>query len=85
MYIASTLGFLKQWAQVKGSETILDVACGTGTLAQLLVKDQPHQNISGVDISVKMLAVAKQKLKAHPNVAFFKASASIDCFARRKF
>jgi ubiquinone/menaquinone biosynthesis C-methylase UbiE len=75
-YIASTLSFLKQWAHVEGSESVLDVACGTGMLEQLLVTDQPHQNITGIDISLKMLAVARQKLEAYPNVTFFKANAS---------
>ncbi|MBI4357997.1 MAG: methyltransferase domain-containing protein [Candidatus Omnitrophica bacterium] len=75
-YISSTLNFLKRWMNVKGTEKILDVACGTGTLEQLLVKDYPKQNISGVDISEKMLAVAGHKLGASPNVTFSKAAAS---------
>ncbi|MBI4115170.1 MAG: methyltransferase domain-containing protein [Candidatus Omnitrophica bacterium] len=74
-YVSSTLSFLKKWMNVKGTERILDVACGTGTLEQLLVKDHPNQNISGVDISEKMLAVARSKLSTYPNVTFFKASA----------
>ncbi|MBI4115075.1 MAG: class I SAM-dependent methyltransferase, partial [Candidatus Omnitrophica bacterium] len=57
-YISSTLSFIKKWMNVRGAERILDVACGTGTLEQLLVKDHPNQPISGIDISEKMLGVA---------------------------
>ncbi|MBI4395120.1 MAG: class I SAM-dependent methyltransferase [Candidatus Omnitrophica bacterium] len=70
---------------VRGTERILDIACGTGTLEQLLVKDHPNQQISGIDISEKMLAVAKRKLAAYPNVTFFKANASQIPFPEEHF
>ena len=41
--------------------TLLDVACGTGGMAALLARD--HQ-VSGLDISPGMLAVARDKLPA---------------------
>ena len=84
-YVSSTLSFLKKWMAVKGTERILDVACGTGTLEQLLVKDHPNQNISGIDISERMLAVAKRKLAVYPNVTFFNASASEIPFPEESF
>ena len=39
-YVSSTLSFLKKWMAVKSTERILDVACGTGTLEQLLVNTE---------------------------------------------
>ncbi|MBI4387554.1 MAG: methyltransferase domain-containing protein [Candidatus Omnitrophica bacterium] len=75
-YVSSTLGFIQKWINAKGSERILDVACGTGVLEQMLVSGHLNQSITGIDISEKMLAVAKQKLGGYPNLTFLKGSAS---------
>ncbi|AFZ61220.1 class I SAM-dependent methyltransferase [Anabaena cylindrica FACHB-243] len=75
-YIANTLSFLKTWAEISPTETILDVACGTGEFERLLLDECSLQQIVGVDISDKMLAIAKQKCRAYPQVSFQIASAS---------
>ncbi|MBG1266015.1 class I SAM-dependent methyltransferase [Nostoc sp. WHI] len=75
-YIANTLSFLQTWAQISPLDTVLDVACGTGEFERLLLTDNSTQNIVGVDISDKMLAIAKQKCSAYPQVSFHTASAS---------
>ncbi|OIO38213.1 MAG: methyltransferase type 11 [Candidatus Omnitrophica bacterium CG1_02_49_16] len=84
-YISSTLGYLHKWLDLKGTEKVLDVACGTGALEQLLVRSHPGQSISGIDISEKMLSIARHKLSAYPRVAFFKASASAISFPKETF
>lgn len=84
-YTSSTLDFLKKWLDLKGAEKVLDVACGTGALEQLLVRDHPGQPLSGIDISEKMLAVARRKLKAYPGVTFFKASVFTMPFPKESF
>ncbi|BAZ19150.1 hypothetical protein NIES4073_00200 (plasmid) [Kalymmatonema gypsitolerans NIES-4073] len=75
-YITNTLSFLKAWAEISPTDTILDVACGTGEFESLMLAEYSSQQIVGVDISDKMLAIAKQKCSAYPQVSFQIASAS---------
>lgn len=84
-YVANTLSFLKDWAQISPSTTVLDVACGTGEFERLLLTENPTQRITGVDISEKMLLVAQQKLQAYPHVSFHTASASTLPFENDSF
>jgi ubiquinone/menaquinone biosynthesis C-methylase UbiE len=84
-YTASTLDFLRQWLNLEGTEKILDVACGTGALEKLLVSDHPGQPISGMDISEKMLSIAKEKLGCHCGVNFFTARGSLILFPEKSF
>jgi demethylmenaquinone methyltransferase/2-methoxy-6-polyprenyl-1,4-benzoquinol methylase len=44
-------------------ETILDLATGTADLAIALAKSNPQDHIIGMDISEKMLAIGKEKVK----------------------
>jgi Methylase involved in ubiquinone/menaquinone biosynthesis len=46
------------------SNTLLDVACGTGAHAGPLSK---HYKVEGLDLDTKMLAVARKK---YPNIRF---------------
>ncbi len=75
-YISNTLSFLVHWANIMPNERILDIACGTGELERLLTDQYPQQDIIGIDVSSKMLAVAQKKCAALPNVNFHHASAS---------
>jgi ubiquinone/menaquinone biosynthesis C-methylase UbiE len=84
-YVVNTLSFLKTWAQLSPLATVLDVGCGTGEFERLVLADHPTQKIVGVDISEKMLAIAKQKLHAYPNVSFQIARASVLPFANDSF
>jgi ubiquinone/menaquinone biosynthesis C-methylase UbiE len=78
-YIQDTLSFLIAYLQpnltskyLLGNERVLDIACGTGELEKLLLDSYPQLQIVGVDISEKMLEIARLKL---PNIEFIKASA----------
>jgi ubiquinone/menaquinone biosynthesis C-methylase UbiE len=75
-YINRTLSFLVPWAQVEPEDRVLDVACGTGELERLLALHNPQQTIIGVDFSESMLAIARQKCTAWPQVRFRTAPAA---------
>ncbi len=84
-YIADTLSFFKTWAQISPLDTVLDVACGTGEFERLLLTENSTQSIVGVDISEKMLVIAKQKCSIFPQVSFHTASASALPFTSNSF
>ncbi len=75
-YILNSLIFLKDYMELSGDEVILDIACGTGELERILVNNYPNLNITGVDISEKMLDVAKSKFPNSQKIEFLKASAN---------
>ncbi len=84
-YITNTLSFLKDWAQIPPTANVLDVACGTGELERLLLREYPQQQIMGVDISEKMLLVAQQKCRTYPHVEFHVTSVNSLPFASSSF
>lgn len=84
-YISNTLNFLKAWAELAPTDKVLDVACGTGEFEQLILTEHSEQDMVGVDISEKMLAIAQQKLQAYPNVTLSLASAEHLPFADQSF
>lgn len=84
-YITNTLSFLKTWAQISPQAAVLDIACGTGELERLVLAEHSTQQIVGVDISEKMLVLAKQKCHAYANVSFHVANASNLPFASNSF
>jgi len=49
---------------------ILDIGAGTGLLSALLLEKYPASEITLLDISEKMLAVAKERFKGRKNVFF---------------
>jgi ubiquinone/menaquinone biosynthesis C-methylase UbiE len=85
-YVSNTLSFLidhlQRSQQISGNEHILDIACGTGELEKRLLNVHSDLKIIGVDISEKMLDMARLKL---PNLEFVKASAIAMPFPDHKF
>lgn len=75
-YINHSLAFFIDFADIAPETKVLDLACGTGELAQLILNKNPQQQITGVDISEAMLAIAKQKLLAYTNVNLHHAAAT---------
>jgi ubiquinone/menaquinone biosynthesis C-methylase UbiE len=57
--------FIQKYKRTDGN-TLLDVACGTGTHAGLLSK---HYKVEGTDVNADMLRVARKK---HPEIRFFR-------------
>jgi demethylmenaquinone methyltransferase/2-methoxy-6-polyprenyl-1,4-benzoquinol methylase len=67
-------------AGIQPGHRVLDVACGTGTLVELMAHSGgPEGRVVGVDMSEHMLSVARRKAEASdlmpPQVDFFQANA----------
>jgi ubiquinone/menaquinone biosynthesis C-methylase UbiE len=84
-YTTSTLQRAYEVLNPTGDEKILDLACGTGSLEEIILKKHPYQHIVGFDITKEMLLVASKKSKVHPNVRFLCGSASKLPFAAESF
>lgn len=46
---------------IKPHDSVLDICCGTGDLSGIIKKIQPNAQVTGIDFSEKMLAIAKKK------------------------
>ena len=84
-YITNTLTFLYNWEQIDSQSTVLDIACGTGEFERLLLDKNPTQKIIGVDISERMLNIAREKCQDYSQVEFYLASAHSLPFASHSF
>ena len=51
-----------KWVAAQHPKTILDVATGTADLALQLAQDNPEAQVTGVDISTKMISIGQQKI-----------------------
>ena len=52
-----------KFSEIKDGETVLEVACGTGVVFELIVKQNPNGENIGIDLSPDMLNKAKKRLK----------------------
>lgn len=69
-------GRLVDLAQIQSGHRILDVGCGTGTLALRIHQRQPGAEVHGVDGDSKILEIARNKVaQARASVAFERAMA----------
>lgn len=56
-------------AKVESGKSVLDIACGTGVMIDYYIKRNAN-DILGVDISSKMIDIAKAKFKKYNNISF---------------
>lgn len=52
--------FAVRWAEVKPTDRVLDVACGTGDLSEAFVKGGARE-VVGLDFTAEMLEIAREK------------------------
>lgn len=55
---------LLEQVDLRHTNTIVDVGCGTGTQTILLKQEAPHATVVGIDVDPAMIARAKQKTRA---------------------
>jgi tRNA (cmo5U34)-methyltransferase len=49
---------------------VIDLGCGTGTVAKNVLDTFSHARVTCVDVAEKMITVAQAKLAGHPNVRY---------------
>jgi len=67
-----------KFADIKDGDRVIDIGCGTGTSALIIAGDVGDKGeVVGIDLSDRMLDVARRKLEKHRfrNVTFLKANA----------
>jgi ubiquinone/menaquinone biosynthesis C-methylase UbiE len=84
-YVTRTLNFLRASIDFDPSEAILDIGCGTGEFERLILTECPEQRMVGIDISEKMLRLARKKCSAYPTVTFLRANAAALPFPDQSF
>ncbi len=70
---------------LRTNSRILDVGCGTGNLLLEINKRQKGLNLYGVDLSQKMISIAKAKMANFKNVAFLTGNGNLLPFANDYF
>lgn len=63
-YIEAGVGETTRRLDLKPTDRLLDVGCGTGALLHVLSHSFPAMQLAGIDPSPEMLSVARQKLGA---------------------
>jgi ubiquinone/menaquinone biosynthesis C-methylase UbiE len=53
---------LVELANINPGHDVLDIGCGTGTLALLVQSMRPSAHVTGVDIDPRILAIARKKI-----------------------
>ena len=68
---------LVELARIAPGHDVLDLGCGTGTLALIVREMQPGARVSGVDIDPRILAIARRKIeRAGAAIALHEGSAT---------
>ena len=74
-------------ADVEPNSRVLDIGCGTGRTARDVARLAPHGHVLGVDLSARMLDVARTKadLEGLRNVQFLQADAQVHPFPAAEY
>ena len=56
-------------AQIESGKSVLDIACGTGVMIDYYIK-RNVSDVTGVDISSKMIEIAENKFRKYDNINF---------------
>ena len=55
--------YVIEFADIKDNKIVLEVACGTGTVFEMIVQKNPNGKNIGIDLSPEMLEKARRKLQ----------------------
>ena len=69
-------------AGIAVNHLVIDVGCGTGTLALLAKRHHPTAQVGGIDADPRILAIAQRKVSGGPPVALFNALSNHLPFAK---
>src|SRR5262245_53884493 len=73
-------------AAIAPGHDVLDLGCGTGTLAVLVAERCPGARVVGLDIDPRILAIARRKIeRAGAKVELHQGSATATTFAAGSF
>ncbi len=64
-YIDATMRKTLEQLDLKPSDRLLDVGCGTGSLLPVISERFPSAELVGLDLCIEMLSVARGKLDGH--------------------
>ncbi|MCE7001452.1 class I SAM-dependent methyltransferase [Kibdelosporangium philippinense] len=70
-------------AAIQSTENVLDIGCGNGLTSRVAAASA--NRVLGVDLSVQMLELARQRSAGIPNVQFEQADAQVYAFAQAEF
>jgi tRNA (cmo5U34)-methyltransferase len=56
--------------ETNASIKVIDLGCGTGTIAKMIKKVFPNSSITCLDLAANMIEVCKQKMKDYPNTSY---------------
>jgi ubiquinone/menaquinone biosynthesis C-methylase UbiE len=73
-YVERSIDQTLQRAHLSGEARVLDVGCGTGVLLARIAEAHPRAALAGVDLSDKMLEVARGRLAARADLVSATAS-----------
>ena len=65
-------------ADLSGDEHLLDVGCGTGLMALRIAAQYPGCTVQGIDLSAKMIAVARQDAAAQGLAVHFRVGSIVN-------
>ena len=71
-------GRVLELAALKGDECLLDAGCGTGMMALRIAAQHPGCTVYGIDLSPKMIAVARRDAKEQGLTADFRVGSITD-------
>ncbi|MDI5975848.1 class I SAM-dependent methyltransferase [Amycolatopsis magusensis] len=72
-------------AALQRTSAVLDVGCGTGQMTRAAARLAPEGHAWGVDLSSRMIELARERAAELPNVRFLQADAQVHPFPRHSF
>ena len=70
LFFHFTINEIKKFVNLGGKNKLLDVGCGTGNLLLEINKNSKDSILYGIDLSPKMIQIAKSKSENSKNISF---------------